>query len=188
MTVRSLTQTGASNSLLRGEHASPASWTPTFWKVSSALLVRIFFSVVDTNTGDGPKFVSDMRFFLTSMLFGIHCLVDLTIGFPSSETYALHTLLIIEFLHLISTAILSNFFFKEKIYSIECWTQDPVTVRFGTWLLPSQPAVYIWLENAWLPFISVQASSLDHPKLCTLLLSLNEKAYVVYKEKLKASV
>lgn len=53
-------------------------------------------------------------FFLTSMLFGIHCLVDFTIGFPSSETYALHTLLIMKFLHLISTAILSDFFFQRE--------------------------------------------------------------------------
>lgn len=189
MTVRSLTQTGASNSLLRGEHASPASWTPTFRKVSSALLVRIFFSVVDTNTGDGPKFVSDLRFFphLHAVWDSLSCRSHDRVPFiwDLCLTHSSHNWIFTLNLH-------SNteyfFFFKEKLYSIECCTQDPITVRFGTWLLPSQPAVYIWLENAWLPFISVQANSLEHPKLCTLPLSLNEKAYVVYKEKLKASI
>lgn len=173
MTVRSLTQTGASNSLLRGKHASPAYWTPTCRKVSSTLLVRIFFSVVDTNTGDGPKFMSALCFFphLCAVWDSLSCRSHARAPFiwDLCLTHSSHTEIFTLNLH----SILSDFFFKEKIYSIECCTQDPVTVRF-------EPDSFLWLENAWLSFISVQANSLEHPKLCTLPPSLWMRRHVWY--------
>lgn len=159
MTVRSLTQTGASNSLLRGEHASPAYWTSTCRKVASALLVRMFLSVVDMNTGDGPKFVSALSFltYLHAAWDLVSCRYHTRAPFiwDVCLTHSSHNEIFILNLHSNTEWFL---FSKENIHSTERCTQDPVTVRFGTWLLPSQPAFYIWLENAWLPFISVQAT------------------------------